>query len=149
MKVEVLYFKDCPNHLPTVERVRETLQIMGLADEIREIEVDTYAKAEATAFLGSPSVRINDADIEPSARGAKGIGFSCRTYFDGSTRSGLPSRELISKAISEQMTEPTSVESNGFGSKAKARLTGKSVSEIATTEQYHNPGEPSNVCHGT
>jgi hypothetical protein len=104
MKVEVLYFKDCPNHLPTVERVRETLQIMGLVNEIREIEVDTYAKAEATAFLGSPSVRINDADIEPSARGAKGFGLSCRTYFDNSTRTGVPPRELISKAIAEQMT---------------------------------------------
>src|SRR5919204_3391325 len=67
MKVEVLYFRGCPNHLPTVERVRETLHVMGLEEEIREIEVDTQDQAEATAFLGSPSVRINDVDVEPSA----------------------------------------------------------------------------------
>ena len=103
MKVEVLYFKGCPNHLPTVKRVRETLHGMGLHDEVREIEVDTYEKAEASGFLGSPSVRINGVDIEPSAREAKMFGLTCRTYIDGATRTGLPSRELISAAIAEQI----------------------------------------------
>ena len=103
MKIEVLYFKGCPNHLPTVERVRETLHTMGLHDDIREIEVDSQDKAEATAFLGSPSVRINDVDIEPSARSARAFGLTCRTYIDGATRTGLPPRELISTAIAEQV----------------------------------------------
>ena len=103
MKVEVLYFNGCPNHLPTVERVRETLDGMGLRDDVREIEVDTYEKAEASLFLGSPSVRINDVDIEPSARNAKVFGLSCRTYVDGATRTGLPPRELLSAAIAEQI----------------------------------------------
>jgi mercuric ion transport protein len=102
MKVEVLYFKGCPNHVPTVQRVRETLHKMGLHGEIREIEVDSQHKAEATAFLGSPSVRINGVDIEPSARSAKGFGLTCRTYIEGATRTGMPSRELISAAIAEQ-----------------------------------------------
>jgi copper chaperone CopZ len=99
MKVEVLFFKGCPNHLPTVERVCETLHTMGRHEDIREIEVDTHDKAEANAFLGSPSVRINGADIEPSARDAKVFGLTCRTYVNGATRTGLPSRELISAAI--------------------------------------------------
>lgn len=103
MKVEVLYFKGCPNHLPTVERLREALHKMGLHDKICEIEVDSHDKAEATAFLGSPSVRINGVDIEPSARGARAFGLTCRTYMDGATRTGLPSRELISEAIAEQI----------------------------------------------
>jgi mercuric ion transport protein len=75
---------------------------MGLHVEIREIEVDSQDKAEATAFLGSPSVRINGVDIEPSARGVKAFGLTCRTYIDDGTRTGLPSRELISAAIAEQ-----------------------------------------------
>ena len=103
MKVEVLYFKGCPNHLPTIERVRETLHGMGLPDEIREIEVDSQEKAEATAFLGSPSVRINGVDVEPSARGVRAFGLTCRTYVDDAIRTGLPSRELISAAIAEQI----------------------------------------------
>ena len=103
MKVEVLYFKGCPNHLPTVERVRETLHGMGLHEEIREIEVDTMDKAKTNGFLGSPSVRIGGVDIEPSAREIKTFGLTCRTYVDRATRTGLPSQELISDAIAEQV----------------------------------------------
>lgn len=103
MKVEVLFFEGCPNHLSTVERVRETLHSMGIHEEVREIKVDTCERAEATSFLGSPSVRINGVDIEPSARDAKVFGLTCRVYVNGSTRTGLPSRELISAAIAEQI----------------------------------------------
>ena len=103
MRVEVLYFRGCPNHLPTVQRVRETLHGMALEEEIREIEVDSQDKAEATAFLGSPSVRINGVDVEPSARGITAFGLTCRTYIDDGTRTGLPSRGLISAAIAEQI----------------------------------------------
>lgn len=103
MKVEVLFFKGCPNHLPTVERVRETLDRMGLHEDVHEIEVDSQDKAEATAFLGSPSVRINGVDIEPSARDARTFGLTCRTYIDVAARTGLPSRQLIWAAIAEQI----------------------------------------------
>src|SRR6267154_1226335 len=103
MTVEVLYFKGCPNHVPTVERVREALQKMGVHGEIREVEVDSPDRAEATAFLGSPSVRINGVDIEPSARDARAFGLTCRTYMDGVSRTGLPSGELITTAIAEQI----------------------------------------------
>jgi len=126
MKVEVLYFKGCPNHLPTVQRVRETLHKMGLDDEIREIDVDSQDKAEATAFLGSPSVRINDVDIEPSARGAKGFGLTCRTYIDDGTRTGLPSRELMSAAIAEQ---------NGANPQSASQPTGNPQSKQKTADR--------------
>ena len=103
MRVEVLYFKGCPNHVPTVERIRDTLRGMGLHDDVREIEVDTHEKAEASGFLGSPSVRINGVDIEPSARAVGAFGLTCRTYIEGTSRTGLPSRELISTAIAEHI----------------------------------------------
>ena len=104
MKVEVLYFEGCPNHVPTVERVREALRSESERADIREIEVRSQAEAESIGFLGSPSVRINGLDIEPEARSLNSYGLSCRTYFDGATRSGMPSRELIRLAIDEQKT---------------------------------------------
>ena len=105
MNIEVLYFEGCPNHLPAIEMVRETLKSLGRQDEIHQVEVHTQADAEAVAFVGSPSIRINGADIEPWARTAKAFGLSCRTYLDGSHRSGVPSRELLRRAISESMTD--------------------------------------------
>lgn len=73
MRVEVLYFNGCPNHLPAVERVRDILNGMGLHHDVREIEVDTYEKAEASRFLGSPSVRINGVDINTLGAGCQGV----------------------------------------------------------------------------
>jgi len=105
MNIEVLYFEGCPNHLPAIEMVRESLKSLGRQDEIHQVEVHTQADAEAVAFVGSPSIRINGADIEPWARTAKAFGLSCRTYLDGSCRSGVPSRELLRRAISEGITD--------------------------------------------
>ncbi len=73
MNIEVLYFEGCPNHLPAIEMVRETLKSLGRQDEIHQVEVHTQADAEAVAFVGSPSIRINGADIEPWARTAKAL----------------------------------------------------------------------------
>jgi mercuric ion transport protein len=104
MKVEVLYFEGCPNHRPTVERVREALQSENEAAHIDEIEIRTPAEAESLGFLGSPSVRINGLDIEPEARSLDSYGLSCRTYLDGPTRSGTPSSGMIRRALHEQRT---------------------------------------------
>jgi hypothetical protein len=101
MNIEVLYFEGCPNHLPAVARVREVLMSLGLRDEIHEVVVHSQADAVAMAFVGSPSIRINGADIEPWANTATAFGLSCRTYLEGPHYSGLPSRELLRKAISE------------------------------------------------
>jgi mercuric ion transport protein len=105
MKVEVLYFEGCPNHAPTVKRVREELQCQGLPKVIREVEVRTQAEAEALSFIGSPSVRINGLDIEQEARDLTNYGMSCRTYMEGTVRSGLPSHDLLRRALDEQKGE--------------------------------------------
>jgi mercuric ion transport protein len=105
MRVQVLYFEGCPNHAPTVERVRAELLSHGLPKEIEEIEIHNQAEAEALGFLGSPSVCINGSDIEPEARNLKSFGMSCRTYLEGIVRSGSPSSALIGRALNEQTTQ--------------------------------------------
>ncbi len=105
MRVEVLYFEGCPNHAPTVERVRAELGSHGLSKEIEEIEIHDQTEAESLGFLGSPSVRINGLDIEREARNLKSFGMSCRTYLEGTVRSGLPSNELIRRALNEQTSQ--------------------------------------------
>src|SRR5438094_3797273 len=103
MRVEVLYFEGCPNHAPTVERVRAELVSRGLPKEIEEVEI--HDQAEALGFVGSPSVRINGLDIEQEARNLKSFGMSCRTYLEGTVRSGSPSSALIGRALNEQITQ--------------------------------------------
>lgn len=94
MQIDVLYFDDCPNHLPTVERINTILREEGCSAEVREVLVPSAEAARQVKFLGSPSVRVNGIDIEPTARDRKDFGLMCRRYVGG-----IPSHELIRAAI--------------------------------------------------
>jgi len=103
MKIEVLYFDGCPNHRPAVELVREVLREQRLAANIVEVNIRDQSAAQARCFLGSPTIRINGLDVEPSARLSKDYGMMCRTYIDGMQRSGAPSKEMIRAALRETL----------------------------------------------
>jgi len=105
MKIEVLYFEGCPNYTPTMEMLREVLASLGRQEQIQEVELHSHSEAEAMGFVGSPSIRVNGSDIEPWARTAKNFGLSCRTYLNGQTYGGVPSRELLRHAIMEGIRE--------------------------------------------
>jgi hypothetical protein len=101
MKVEVLYFSGCPNHVPAVERVREVLAQEGTPAEMAEVEVKDEATAQLIGFLGSPSIRVNGQDVEPAARAVRAFGMMCRAYIDGGRRAGVPPPEWIRAAVRE------------------------------------------------
>ncbi len=95
MKVQVLYFTGCPNHMPTVDLARQVIAEIGLDAEIEEVEVASGDDAAQLCFLGSPTVLVDGVDIEPNARTRMDFGFSCRTY-DGM---GVPPRALMAAAV--------------------------------------------------
>jgi hypothetical protein len=94
ISVDVLYFEDCPNHLPTLERINEIVREEECDADVREVLVPDTLTAQSTKFLGSPTVRVNDIDIEPSALDREDFGLMCRRY-----AGGIPSHELIRTAI--------------------------------------------------
>lgn len=97
MKIELFYLEGCPNLQPTMDRLRQVLQEYGFVAPIIEVRVgaEEFAKLR---FLGSPTIRVNGVDIEPSARRRTDFGIMCRTY-EGS--GGVPSEDLIRSAIAE------------------------------------------------
>ena len=101
MEVEVLYFEGCPNHLPTLERIKEVLQEEGCDAEIREILVADVETAHSVRFLGSPTIRINGSDIEPAAQERSDFGLMCRRYGLMCRRhsDGIPPHKLIRDAV--------------------------------------------------
>ncbi len=94
MQIDVLYFNECPNHFPTVERVNAILREEGCSAQVREVLVPSADAAQQVKFLGSPTVRVNGIDIEPTAQDRKDFGLMCRRY-----AGGAPSHELIRAAI--------------------------------------------------
>ena len=95
MRIEVLYIPGCPNHQPTVERVRNVLTSESLAEEVCEVPVNTDGEAQSLGFPGSPTVRVNGRDIEPTRTVTSVL--ACRLYANGT---GIPPEEMLRAAIS-------------------------------------------------
>jgi len=93
--IEVLSFKGCPNHEPTLALAREVLSEFGLEVEIREVEIRDEEDALRSQFFGSPSVRVDGVDIEPGAADRTEYAFGCRLY----GTSGVPPRDYLLRAL--------------------------------------------------
>lgn len=99
MRIEILAFEGCPNANPTELVVREALRLELVDAVIDLIQVDTPVLADQLRFLGSPSVRVEGEDVEPSANGRTAYGLMCRTYNEGNQIAGIPSVAMIRSAI--------------------------------------------------
>jgi hypothetical protein len=96
MKIEFLFFKECPGYEPTLFLLEKTLLKSGIAAFIEKIEITTSESAIQNRFLGSPSIRINGIDIE-GRENASEYGLKCRIYQD--TGTGVPSEAMLRKAL--------------------------------------------------
>jgi hypothetical protein len=95
--VELLYFDGCPSYerlLPTVERLAAE---KGAELELRQVA--TPSAAERKRFLGSPTVRVDGADIDPTAAERHDFGLKCRIYRSGNGVSALPPEHWIRAAL--------------------------------------------------
>ncbi|MBV8729070.1 MAG: DUF2703 domain-containing protein [Acidobacteriia bacterium] len=100
MRIEVLYSEDCPNYVPTLDRLRAVLREEGVNVDVQEVEIEDAFAAERLRFIGSPTVRVNGLDIETVARSLIGGGLACRRY-----AGGLPSETMIRAALREARGE--------------------------------------------
>ena len=99
MKVELLYFDGCPNF----ERLLPELQALvdehapGNRVELRRVESSDAAERER--FLGSPTVRVDGEDVEPTASARSDFGLKCRLYRSEGRSSDIPAAEWMVEAI--------------------------------------------------
>ena len=105
MKVELLHVRDCPNHLSTLQIVKDVLRESGLPLDVIEIEIASGSQAENYAFPGSPTVRVDGSDVEPGLSGLTSSGVSCRSYVVNGKRQGMPDCDWIVKAIRSRQSE--------------------------------------------
>ncbi len=99
MRIELLYIRDCPNHLPTLEVVEDVLRENALPTDISQIEINSAEQASRLSFPGSPTVRVEGKDIEPGTTQTLQFGVSCRSYMVNGKRQGVPDREWIRQAV--------------------------------------------------
>lgn len=99
MRVEVLYFDGCPNHEALLPRLRELLAQAGVETEVELRRVEDLEAAERERFLGSPTLRINGEDVEPSAGERVDYGLKCRLFATTDGLQGTPADKWILAAL--------------------------------------------------
>ncbi len=99
MKVEFLYFEGCPNHEIALSNLKESLSEAGIQTEIEIINVEKPEDAAKHRFLGSPSIRINDKDLEIAEDNETEYSMRCRRYKNGEKMEGYPSKIVILKKL--------------------------------------------------
>lgn len=98
MKVELLGFEGCPNVEGAHGLLKDCMAALGLSQDITEVQVDTPERARLLAFPGSPTIRVNDADVDPPEHAIEGS-LVCRTYRVGGRLQGLPDRAKVMAAL--------------------------------------------------
>jgi hypothetical protein len=99
MKIEFLYWEDCPSHPDALARLRAILREEGVVDPVEIVRIDSQADAERHRFPGSPTIRLNGVDLQPE--GVQGTAMlTCRTYRTETGRlSPLPTATMIRQAV--------------------------------------------------
>jgi hypothetical protein len=99
MRVELLFWDADPEYMTARQKLVEVLIEDAFETPIQMIAVSTPEDAEFLAMPGSPTIRIDGADIDPDGAGA--IGLYLRSYAgDGDEASArTPSKALIRRAV--------------------------------------------------
>ena len=99
MRVELLYFDGCPSY----ERLLPRLSVLVTgADPHAEVElrrVESIEAAERERFLGSPTVRVDGRDVDPTAADRDDFGLKCRLYATDEGLRGAPPDQWILDAL--------------------------------------------------
>lgn len=99
MRIELLYFDDCPSYQGLRPRVERLLADRGLLEHLELVRIASTEEAEARRFLGSPTLRVDGRDIEPGADERTDFGLKCRIYASEEGLRPAPSDEAIAAAL--------------------------------------------------
>ena len=100
MRIDLLYTPSCPHHAGTLELIHEVLREVGIQAAVASVAVASEDEAQRLRFVGSPTVRVNDLDLEPNATfAARDFGLRCRAYAGDGKVTDIPSRRALRDAI--------------------------------------------------
>jgi hypothetical protein len=80
VRLEVLYFDGCPSHEALMARLHMLMAQAGVDAPIELKRVESVEAARREHFLGSPTLRVNGQDVDPSAGERTDFGLNCRLY---------------------------------------------------------------------
>lgn len=95
MRVQLLYFRECPNWRLLGQRLSLVAAETGV--DVEHVLVETDQDARRLGFHGSPSLLVDGRD--PFASGDAPIGLTCRVYGTPSGLEGSPTVEQLREVL--------------------------------------------------
>ena len=99
MRVELLYFEDCPNWRRTHALLERLIAELDVNADVVSVQINDTEEAARRRFLGSPTVRVDGNDVEPGADERTDFALGCRVYSTGSRLAGEPDERWIRDAL--------------------------------------------------
>lgn len=97
--VELLWFSDCPNHHAARALLRELMVRHCVTGVIVDIDATDPVVAESHRFPGSPTIRVNGVDVDPSFVDPGDYTPRCRLYRTAAGLRGVPEASWIRGAL--------------------------------------------------
>lgn len=97
--VELLWFSDCANHPAARRMLQDVIDELAAGTAIRETDATDPAIAERIHFPGSPTIRVDGRDVDPTFVDPGDYTPRCRLYRTEAGLRGLPERGWIEDAL--------------------------------------------------
>ena len=78
--VELLWFQDCPSHPMARALLQEILAELAPGTPVHDLDVTDPSIARRQRFPGSPTIRIDGQDVDPSFQDPGDYTPRCRLY---------------------------------------------------------------------
>ena len=105
MRIKLLYFDGCPSYEHALRNLREAIAEEAVNEIVELINVTSPDEAERLQFLGSPTIQLDDVDMEGPEAVKTGVGYGCRVYDDGGQMRGWPSKDQIRAVLRSRFRE--------------------------------------------
>lgn len=98
-RVELIWFSDCANHADARRMLREVIAEMAPGTPIVDLDASDADVAARLQFPGSPTIRVDGHDVDPSHVDPGDYTPRCRLYRTPNGLRGLPERSWIEAAL--------------------------------------------------
>ena len=98
-RIQLLWFQDCPNHEAAEALLREVMREHDVDAPVERVEVPDEQAGISVCFPGSPTIRIDNRDVEPDWTPCADCAPRCRLYLTSAGLRPLPEREWIEQAL--------------------------------------------------
>jgi hypothetical protein len=102
--VELIWFQDCANHPAARLMLEEVIAQVAPSTPIRDVDASDPAVAEQVRFPGSPTIRVDGRDVDPTYIDPADYTPRCRLYRTTAGLRGLPERTWIVDALTAATT---------------------------------------------